>query len=71
VTLDSADVTRAPAYQHAKHGLCLIPESRALGGLRPPRADHGSARQERGRKHRADNERRTIPIPPELVWLVP
>ena len=29
--------------------------------------DHGTARQERGLKHRADNETRTIPIPPELI----
>ena len=29
--------------------------------------DHGTARQERGLKHRADNKTRTIPIPPELV----
>jgi integrase len=32
--------------------------------------DHGTARQERGWKHRADNETRTIPIPPELVRLL-
>jgi integrase len=32
--------------------------------------DHGTARQERGLKHRADNETRAIPIPPELVRLV-
>jgi integrase len=32
--------------------------------------DHGTARQERGLKHRADNETRTIPIPPELVKLL-
>ena len=32
--------------------------------------DHGTARQERGLKHRADNETRTIPIPPELVRLL-
>jgi integrase len=32
--------------------------------------DHGTARQERGLKHRADNETRTIPIPPELVCLL-
>jgi integrase len=31
---------------------------------------HGTARQERGLKHRADNETRTIPIPPELVKLL-
>jgi integrase len=31
--------------------------------------DDGSARQERELKHRADNETRTIPIPPELVRL--
>ena len=31
--------------------------------------DHGTARQERGLKHRADNETRTIPIPPEPVRL--
>jgi integrase len=29
--------------------------------------DHGTARQERGLKHRAANETRAIPIPPELV----
>ena len=29
--------------------------------------DHGTSRQERGLKHRADNETRTIPIPPVLV----
>ncbi len=28
--------------------------------------DHGTSRQERGLKHRADNETRTIPIPEEL-----
>jgi integrase len=32
--------------------------------------DHGTSRQERGLKHRADNETRTIPIPPELVRLL-
>jgi integrase len=32
--------------------------------------DYGTARQERGLKHRADNETRTIPIPPELVPLL-
>jgi integrase len=32
--------------------------------------DHGTARQERGLKHRADNETRTIPIPPELARLL-
>jgi len=32
--------------------------------------DHGTSRQERGLKHRADNETRTIPIPPVLVGLL-
>jgi integrase len=32
--------------------------------------DHGTARQERGLKHRAANETRTIPIPPDLVALL-
>jgi integrase len=32
--------------------------------------DHGTARQERGLKHRADHETRTIPIPPELVKIL-
>jgi len=32
--------------------------------------DHGTARQERGLKHRAENETRTIPIPPDLVRLL-
>jgi integrase len=32
--------------------------------------DHGTARQERGLKHRAARETRTIPIPPELVRLL-
>ena len=32
--------------------------------------DHGTARQERGLKHRADHETRTIPIPSELVSLL-
>jgi integrase len=32
--------------------------------------DEGTARQLRGLKHRADNETRTIPIPPELVRLL-
>ena len=32
--------------------------------------DHGTARQERGLKHRAGNETRTIPIPPELARLL-
>ena len=32
--------------------------------------DHGTARQERGLKHRPVNETRTIPIPPELVRLL-
>ena len=32
--------------------------------------DHGTSRQERGLKHRADNETRTIPIPPVLVRLL-
>jgi hypothetical protein len=32
--------------------------------------DEGTARQERGLKHRAAHETRTIPIPPELVRLL-
>jgi Phage integrase family len=32
--------------------------------------DEGTTRQERGLKHRADNETRTIPIPPVLVGLL-
>jgi integrase len=32
--------------------------------------DHGTARQERGLKHRAAHETRVIPIPPELVKLL-
>ena len=32
--------------------------------------DHGTGRQERGLKHCADSETRTIPIPPELVRLL-
>ena len=32
--------------------------------------DHGIARQERGLKHRAEHETRTIPVPPELVKLL-
>jgi integrase len=32
--------------------------------------DDGTARQERGLKHRADNETRAIPIPPDLVRLL-
>ena len=32
--------------------------------------DHGTARQERGLKHRAARETRTIPIPPDLVKLL-
>ncbi len=32
--------------------------------------DHGTARQERGLKHRAAHETRTIPIPPDLVTLL-
>jgi hypothetical protein len=32
--------------------------------------DHGTARQERGLKHRAAHETRTNPIPPELVKLL-
>ncbi|MGH3181648.1 MAG: tyrosine-type recombinase/integrase [Streptosporangiaceae bacterium] len=32
--------------------------------------DHGTSRQERGLKHRADNETRTIPLPPELIRLL-
>ena len=32
--------------------------------------DHGTARQARGLKHRADNEMRSIPIPPALVALL-
>jgi integrase len=32
--------------------------------------DHGTARQERGLKHRAAHETRTIPIPPNLVKLL-
>jgi integrase len=32
--------------------------------------DEGTARQERGLKHRAEHETRTIPIPPELVKLL-
>jgi len=32
--------------------------------------DHGAARQERGLKHRAAHETRTIPIPPDLVELL-
>ena len=36
----------------------------------PAWTDHGTARQERGLKHRAVHETRTIPIPPELVKLL-
>jgi integrase len=36
----------------------------------PSPCNHGTARQERGLKHRADHETRTIPIPPELVKLL-
>jgi hypothetical protein len=32
--------------------------------------DHGTAGQERGLKHRAAHETRTIPIPPDLVKLL-
>ena len=32
--------------------------------------DHGTSRQERGLKHRAAHETRTIPIPPDLVQLL-
>ena len=32
--------------------------------------DHGTSRQERGLKHRADDETRTIAVPPELVRLL-
>ena len=32
--------------------------------------DHGTTRQERGLKHRAAHETRTIPVPPELVKLL-
>ncbi|HEX2744341.1 MAG TPA: tyrosine-type recombinase/integrase [Streptosporangiaceae bacterium] len=32
--------------------------------------DHGTARQERGLKHRAAHETRTIPIPPDLIRLL-
>src|ERR1022692_4498804 len=32
--------------------------------------DHGTARQERGLKHRAAHETRTIPVPPDLVRLL-
>ena len=32
--------------------------------------DHGTARQERGLKHRAAHETRTIPIPPDLVRIL-
>jgi hypothetical protein len=32
--------------------------------------DHGTARQERGLKHRAAHETRTIPSPPDLVRLL-
>jgi integrase len=32
--------------------------------------DDGTARQERGLKHRAEHETRTIPVPPELVKLL-
>jgi integrase len=32
--------------------------------------DHGTARQERGLKHRTAHETRTIPVPPELVQLL-
>jgi hypothetical protein len=32
--------------------------------------DHGTARQERGLKHRAAHETRTIPLPLELVRLL-
>jgi integrase len=31
---------------------------------------HGTARQERGLKHHAGHETRTVPIPPELVKLL-
>jgi hypothetical protein len=48
----------------------------AAGGTNQPMTDpsaswtDGSARPERGLKHRAAHETRTIPIPPELVRLL-
>jgi len=32
VVWDGADVTRMPAYERARHGLCLVPERRAVFG---------------------------------------
>ena len=44
----------------------------AASASRPGTAwtDHGTARQERGLKHRTAHETRTIPVPPELVQLL-
>ncbi len=49
-------------------GRIVLAASASLAGT--AWTDHGTARQERGLKHRADNETRTIPIPPELVRLL-
>jgi energy-coupling factor transporter ATP-binding protein EcfA2 len=36
VVWDGADVTRLPAYERARRGLCLVPERRAVFGSPPP-----------------------------------
>jgi integrase len=49
-------------------GRMVLAASASRAGRR--RTDHGTPRQERGLKHRAAQETRTIPIPPELVRLL-
>jgi hypothetical protein len=54
----------------ARQGLGRIDLAASASRAGTAWTDHGTARQERGLKHRAAGEIRTIPIPPELVKLV-
>ena len=58
-------VTRVPIAPEGRVGRIVLSASASRAGR--PWTDEGTARQERGLKHRADNETRTIPIPSVLV----
>ena len=57
-----------PRLEEGGWGVIVLAASASRAGT--AWTDDGTARQERGLKHRADNETRTIPIPPELVRLL-
>ena len=61
---------RHPAHHLPRKGWGRIVLAASASRAGTAWTDHGTARQERGLKHRATHETRTIPIPPELVKLL-